>query len=84
VAGSRASTPGGSSSGSKPRPGCPSFTRTLSAARFVTLALDEGASLRDAQDAARHADPRTSRLYDRNRNNLDRHPTHRLLTALEP
>jgi site-specific recombinase XerD len=51
---------------------------------FVTLALDEGASLRDVQDAARHADPRTTRRYDRNRNNLDRHPTHRLLAALEP
>jgi integrase/recombinase XerD len=51
---------------------------------FVTLALDEGASLRDVQDAARHADPRTTRRYDRNRHNLDRHPTHHLLVALEP
>ena len=51
---------------------------------FVTLALDEGVSLRDVQDAARHADPRTTRRYDRNRNNLDRHPTHRLVLALEP
>jgi integrase/recombinase XerD len=51
---------------------------------FVTLALDEGASLRDVQDAARHADPRTTRRYDRNRNNLDRHPTHHLVTVLEP
>jgi site-specific recombinase XerD len=51
---------------------------------FVTLALDEGASLRDVQDAARHADPRTTRRYDRNRRNLDRHPTHRLVLALEP
>lgn len=51
---------------------------------FVTLALDEDASLRDVQDAARHADPRTTRRYDRNRNSLNRHPTHRLLGALEP
>ena len=51
---------------------------------FVTLALDEGASLRDVQDAARHADPRTTRRYDRNRNNLERHPTHRLVLVLEP
>lgn len=51
---------------------------------FVTLALDEGSSLRDVQDAARHADPRTTRRYDRNRHNLDRHPTHRLVKALEP
>jgi integrase/recombinase XerD len=51
---------------------------------FVTISLDEGASLRDVQDAARHADPRTTRRYDRNRNSLNRHPTHRLLGALEP
>jgi site-specific recombinase XerD len=51
---------------------------------FVTLSLDEGASLRDVQDAARHADPRTTRRYDKNRNSLNRHPTHRLLGALEP
>lgn len=51
---------------------------------FVTLALDEGETLRDVQDAARHADPRTTRRYDNNRNSLDRHPTHRLLEALEP
>lgn len=50
---------------------------------FVTISLDEGASLRDVQDAARHADPRTTRRYDRNRNSLNRHPTHRLLGALE-
>jgi hypothetical protein len=41
-------------------------------------------SLRDVQDAARHADPRTTRRYDKNRNSLNRHPTHRLLGALEP
>ena len=51
---------------------------------FVTLSLDEGASLRDVQDAARHADPRTTRRYDKNRNSLNRHPTHRLLGELEP
>ncbi len=50
---------------------------------FVTLALDEGASLRDVQDGARHADPRTTRRYDRNRMSLDRHPTHLLGAVLE-
>lgn len=50
---------------------------------FVTLSLNEGVSLRDVQDAARHADPRTTRRYDRDRHSLARHPTHRLLGALE-
>ncbi|MFL5844268.1 MAG: tyrosine-type recombinase/integrase [Solirubrobacteraceae bacterium] len=51
---------------------------------FVTIALDEGASLRDVQDAARHADPRTTRGYDRNRGRLERHPTHHLASVFEP
>ena len=49
---------------------------------FVTLALDTGASLRDVQDAAGHADPRTTRRYDRARHNLDRHSTYALAGLL--
>lgn len=39
---------------------------------FVTLSLDAGVPLREVQDAAGHADPRTTRRYDRARNSLDR------------
>ena len=45
---------------------------------FVTNALDAGVSLRDVQDAAGHADPRTTRRYDRARHSLDRHATYAL------
>jgi site-specific recombinase XerD len=43
---------------------------------FVTAALEAGVSLRDVQDAAGHADPRTTRRYDRARHSLDRHATY--------
>jgi integrase/recombinase XerD len=42
-------------------------------AAFITAALDAGVPLRDVQIAARHADPRTTIIYDRRRQNLDRH-----------
>lgn len=45
---------------------------------FATLSLDAGAALRDVQDAMGHADPRTTRRYDRARDQLDRHPTYTL------
>lgn len=48
-------------------------------ATFITLALNDGVALRDVQDAARHADPRTTRLYDRDAGALHRHPVHRLI-----
>jgi len=48
----------------------------------VTLSLDAGANLRDVQDAAGHADPRTTRRYARARYNLDKHPTYALAGLL--
>jgi hypothetical protein len=36
-------------------------------------ALDAGVPLRDVQLAARHADARTTTIYDRRRQKLDRH-----------
>jgi integrase/recombinase XerD len=36
-------------------------------------ALDAGVPLGDVQIAARHADPRTTTIYDRRRENFDRH-----------
>jgi integrase len=43
---------------------------------FITAALDAGVPLRDVQDAASHADPRTTMRYDRARGSLDRHATY--------
>ena len=43
---------------------------------FITAALDAGVPLRDVQEAASHADPRTTIRYDRARQSLDRHATY--------
>jgi integrase/recombinase XerD len=43
---------------------------------FITAALDAGVALRDVQEAASHADPRTTMRYDRARQSLDRHATY--------
>ena len=43
---------------------------------FMTAALDAGVPLRDVQEAASHADPRTTIRYDRARGSLDRHATY--------
>ncbi|KAA1415375.1 tyrosine-type recombinase/integrase [Nocardioides humilatus] len=45
---------------------------------FVTLAREAGVPLEDVQDHAGHADPRTTRRYDRGRYNLQRSPAYRL------
>jgi integrase len=43
---------------------------------FITAALDAGVPLRDVQEAASHADPRTTMRYDRARGSLDRRATY--------
>jgi site-specific recombinase XerD len=47
---------------------------------FTTAALDAGVPLRDVQEAASHADPRTTMRYDRGRQSLDRHATYIVAT----
>jgi integrase/recombinase XerD len=47
---------------------------------FITAALDAGVPLRDVQEAASHADPRTTMQYDRARRSLDRHATYIVAT----
>jgi len=42
-------------------------------AAFIMCALDAGVPLRDVQIAARHADPRTTTVYDHRRQNFDKH-----------
>jgi hypothetical protein len=49
---------------------------------FATLYLDAGGFLRDLQDAMGHADPRTTRRYDRARYSLDRSPGYVLVGYL--
>ena len=48
---------------------------------FATTARSEGVALEDVQDAMGHADPRTTRRYDRDRYNLDRDPAYTLAAA---
>ena len=49
---------------------------------FITAALDAGVPLRDVQEAASHADPRTTMRYDRGRRLLDRLATYIVATFL--
>ena len=49
---------------------------------FITAALDAGVPLRDVQEAASHADPRTTMRYDRARVSLDRHTTYIVSTYI--
>ena len=51
--------------------------RTRCATRSLPLrSFDAGVPLRDVQEAASHADPRTTMRYDRARASLDRHATY--------
>ena len=49
---------------------------------FIIAALDAGVPLRDVQEAASHADPRTTMRYDRARVSLDRHATYIVATFI--
>jgi integrase/recombinase XerD len=49
---------------------------------FITGAREAGIPLEDVQDAAGHADPRTTRRYDRGRHSLDRHASYAVTTRL--
>ena len=49
---------------------------------FATLATERGADLDDLQDAMGHADPRTTRRYQRSARRLDRDPAHLVAAAL--
>jgi integrase/recombinase XerD len=49
---------------------------------YATLALDAGVPLRDVQNDMGHRDPRTTRRYDRARENLDRSGAYRVASVL--
>jgi integrase/recombinase XerD len=42
----------------------------------ITMGLDASVSLRDMPDFARHAEPKTTRCYDRSRHVMNRHATY--------
>jgi integrase/recombinase XerD len=80
--GSTVTPPAGSCAVSPDERGSPSgWDRTRSATR-ITAALDTGVPMRDVQEAASHADPRTTMRYDRARVSLDRHATYIVATFL--
>jgi site-specific recombinase XerD len=49
---------------------------------FITAALGAGVPLRDVQEAASHADPRTTMRCDRARTSLDGHATYIVATSI--
>jgi len=58
-----------------PRCRCSEPPRSPVGVRYLlkTAALEAGVPLRDVQIAARHADPRTTTVYDHRRQSFDRH-----------
>lgn len=50
---------------------------------FVTLSLEAGVPLHDVQDAAGHADPRTTQRYNRARHQLEHHATYAVTEFLD-
>jgi integrase/recombinase XerD len=63
----------------------PAFRRVTSHSlwhSYATESLRLGAALQDVHDALGHADPRTTRRYERSRHNLDRSPNCLLAAAL--
>lgn len=50
----------------------PLTARPIMRAGFIMAALDAGVSLRDVKITARHADPRTTTIYERRRENQRR------------
>jgi len=49
---------------------------------LITVAFEAGVPPRDVQEAASHADPRTTMRYDRARRSLDRHATSIVATSV--
>ena len=77
VAGWTGTAPAGSSARPPAAPGSPRPSRrTRCGTRSSPPRSTLGSPLRDVQEAASHADPRTTMRYDRARGSLDRHATY--------
>jgi integrase/recombinase XerD len=59
-----------------PPAGCHANPFSMVGKPLPTSCLDAGVPLRDVQEAASHADPRTTMRYDRVRGSMDRHATY--------
>ncbi len=76
AAGWTGTAPGDCPAGGSPRRDRQAGRAVYAAARVHHPALDAGVPLRDVQEAASHADPRTTMRYDRATGTLDRHATY--------